>query len=263
VAVRPVGHNDGVTSEDRDLRQTWLMRTPIAHRGLHAAADGRPENSLAAFAHACALGFPAEMDVRLTRDGEVVVFHDRALQRLTGASGIVEERTAAELRGLRLLGTAEPVPLLRDVLDLVAGRVPLLIELKPSAPGPELEHAVVEALAGYEGEVAISSFHRRALRALDRAGAPQAVGQLSRWRPVPAVGVRPAFLGRHVASAPLRVASPRRGAGPVVLAWTVRSAEQARRALRFVDNYIFEGFVPVPADAHRVSGPRSAPGAAR
>ena len=55
------------------------MRTPIAHRGLHSARDGRPENSLAAFEHACALGFPAELDVRLTRDREVVVFHDRAL----------------------------------------------------------------------------------------------------------------------------------------------------------------------------------------
>src|SRR3954466_4751370 len=137
-------HNPRITG-DRDLRDGWLVRTPIAHRGLHAARDGRPENSLAAFAHACALGFPAEMDVRLTRDGEVVVFHDRALERLTGASGSVDERTAAELRGLRLLGTAEPVPLLRDVLALVAGRVPLLIELKPSALGADLEHAVVEA----------------------------------------------------------------------------------------------------------------------
>ena len=99
-------HNARVITGDRDLRDTWLMRTPIAHRGLHAARDGRPENSLAAFAHACALGFPAELDVRLTRDGEVVVFHDRALRRLTGAAGRVEDRAAAELRALRLLGTA-------------------------------------------------------------------------------------------------------------------------------------------------------------
>ena len=127
------------------------MRTPIAHRGLHAARDGRPENSLAAFAHACALGFPAELDVRLTRDGEVVVFHDRALRRLTGAAGRVEDRAAAEVRALRLLGTGERVPLLREVLDLVGGRVPLLIELKAGAPPTRLEHAVLAALDGYAG----------------------------------------------------------------------------------------------------------------
>src|ERR671932_1315469 len=104
--VREPGQNAAIT-EDRDLRDTWLMRTPIAHRGLHAAADGRPENSLAAFDRACALGFPAELDVRLTRDGRVVVFHDRVLRRLTGAGGRVEERDAAEVRALRLLGTDE------------------------------------------------------------------------------------------------------------------------------------------------------------
>ena len=83
------------------------MRTPIAHRGLHS--EGRPENSLAAFEHACALGFPAELDVRLTRDREVVVFHDRALRRLTGAGGRVEDRDAAALRALRLLDSGERI----------------------------------------------------------------------------------------------------------------------------------------------------------
>jgi glycerophosphoryl diester phosphodiesterase len=220
------------------------MRTPIAHRGLHAAAERRPENSLAAFERACALGFPAELDVRLTRDRQVVVFHDRALRRLTGAEGNVEDRDAAEICALRLLGSSERVPLLRDVLALVDGRVPLLVELKSSPLWPDLEPAVLEALDGYAGEVAIQSFSSRALRELDRCAAPHAIGHLWRWRRVPAPGVRPAFLGRHVAGMPLRVPRVRRDAGPVVLAWTVRSPEQARRALRFADNYIFDGFVP-------------------
>src|ERR671932_1576515 len=98
--VREPGQNAAIT-EDRDLRDGWLVRTPIAHRGLHAAQEGRPENSLAAFAQACALGFPAELDVRLTRDGEVVVFHDRALKRMTGAAGPVDDRDARELTRLR------------------------------------------------------------------------------------------------------------------------------------------------------------------
>src|SRR3954447_23652997 len=252
-------HNPRITG-DRDLRDGWLVRTPIAHRGLHAAGDGRPENSLAAFAHACALGFPAELDVRLTRDGEVVVFHDRALRRLTGAPGRVEDRAAAEVRALRLLRTGERVPLLAEVLDLVAGRVPLLIELKSGAPPTRLEQAVLTALDGYAGDVAVQSFKLRTVRELDRREAPGAIGRLWRRRTVPAPGERVAFVGCHVAGVPRRAVRRQREAGAVVLAWTVRSPEQAERALRFVDNYIFEGFVPQP---HVVTAPGSAAGASR
>jgi glycerophosphoryl diester phosphodiesterase len=239
VSDRGQGENPRATTAPADLRPHWLTHAPIAHRGLHAAHDGRPENSLAAFAHACALGFPAELDVRLTRDGEVVVFHDRALRRLTGAAGRVEDRAAAEVRALRLLGTGERVPLLREVLDLVGGRVPLLIELKSGAPPTRLEHAVLAALDRYAGEVAIQSFKLRTVRELDRREAPHAVGRLWRRRTVPAVGERVAFVGCHVDGAPRRAVRRRRDAGAVVLAWTVRSPEQAERALRFVDNYIF------------------------
>src|SRR4051794_22662875 len=259
VCVRRPRHNARVITGDRDLRDGWLMRTPIAHRGLHAAREGRPENSLAAFAHACALGFPAELDVRLTRDGEVVVFHDRALRRLTGAGGRVEERYAAEVRALRLQGTDERVPLLGEVLELVGGRVPLLIELKSGAPPTALERAVLAALDGYAGDVAIQSFKLRTVRELDRCEPPHAIGHLWHRRTVPAAGDRVAFVGCHMDGLPRRAVRRRREAGAVVLAWTVGSPEQAERALRFVDNYIFEGFVP----EHGVSTLRSAAGASR
>jgi glycerophosphoryl diester phosphodiesterase len=243
-----------------DLRDSWLLRTPIAHRGLHDLAARRPENSLAAFDHSCALGFPIELDVRMTSDGEVVAFHDRWLRRLTGAPGRVEDRSAAELAALRVLGTGERVPLLRDVLALVAGRVPLLVELKSSVPRPPLERAVLDALDGYAGDVAIQSFRRHALRELERHDAPFAVGHLWHRRPRSGGGTAPAFYGCHVDGAPSRAIRRRREAGAVVLAWTVRSEEQAAEALRFVDNYIFEGFVPA-GFAHPVTAPRSAPGA--
>jgi glycerophosphoryl diester phosphodiesterase len=233
------------------------MRTPIAHRGLHAAADGRPENSLAAFERACALGFPIELDVRLTRDGRVAVFHDRALRRMTGARGRIEDREAAELRGLRLLHTNQRVPLLEEVLELVGARVPLLVELKAGAPPTALEAAVLQALRGYGGEVAIQSFKLRTVRELDRQEAPHAIGQLWHRRSLPAADDRVAFVGCHVDGAPRKAVRRRREDGAVVLAWTVRSQEQADRALRFVDNYIFEGFVP----QHGVNAPRSAEGA--
>jgi glycerophosphoryl diester phosphodiesterase len=235
------------------------MHTPIAHRGLHAIADGRPENSLAAFERSCALGFPAELDVRLTRDGRVAVFHDRTLRRLTGARGRVEDRDAAELRALRLLRTNQRVPLLDEVLELVAGRVPLLLELKAATPRAALEAAVLEALRGYRGEVAIQAFRLRTVRELDRQETPHAVGHLWHRRSLPATGDRVAFVGCHVDGVPRRAVQRRREAGGVVLAWTVRSPEQAERALRFADNYIFEGFVP----QHGVSAPRSAAAASR
>jgi len=245
------------------------MRTPIAHRGLHAARDGRPENSLAAFAHACDHGFPAELDVRLTRDGQAVVFHDRTLRRLTGADGRAEDRDAAEVRALRLLGTGERVPLLREVLELVDGRVPLLVELKAGVPGAPLERTVLDALDGYGGEVAIQSFKRRTLRELDRAEAPHAIGHLRRRRSPLATGPRIAFFGCHVDGLSTRAVRRRREAGAVVLAWTVRSDEQAQRALRFVDNYIFEGFLPAGANGNGHGNPNgngghhlSAPGSA-
>ena len=250
--VREPGHNASIT-EDRDLRDTWLMRTPIAHRGLHAARDGRPENSLAAFARCCALGFPAELDVRLTRDGRVVVFHDRTLRRLAGARGRVEDHAVGDLRALRLLRTNQRIPRLEEVLELVDGRVPLLLELKSGAPPAALERAVVEALRGYRGEVAIQSFELRTVRELDRHEPPHAIGHLWRRRGIAASEEGVAFVGCHVDRAPRRAVQRRRAAGRVVLAWTVRSPDEAERALRFVDNYIFEGFVP----EHGVSAPRS------
>jgi glycerophosphoryl diester phosphodiesterase len=235
------------------------MRTPIAHRGLHAAADGRPENSLAAFERACTLGFPCEMDVRITRDGRVAVFHDRTLRRLTGARGRIEDREAAELRGLRLLRTNQRVPLLDEVLELVDGRVPLLLELKSAGPPAALERAVLATLSGYGGEVAIQAFALRTVRELDRHEPPHAVGRLWHRRTLAGGGDRVAFVGCHVDGAARRAVRRRREQGAVVLAWTVRSQEQGDRVLRFVDNYIFEGFVP----AHAVSAPRSAAGASR
>jgi glycerophosphoryl diester phosphodiesterase len=245
-----------------DLHRNWLTLAPIAHRGLHDLAAGAPENSLAAFERCCRLGFAGELDVRLTRDGEVVVFHDRALRRLTGAPGRVEDRDAGAITALELLGTGERVPLLRDLLALVDGRVPLLIELKPCALGPALEHAVVRALRGYRGDVAIQTFKRRSVKHLDRAAAPHAVGHLWRRLHVHGAQVRPAFYGCHVAVAGGAAVRRRRQAGAIVLAWTVRSPAQAERALRFVDNYIFEGFVPEVA-SHPLSAPGSALAAAR
>src|SRR5512147_108799 len=130
----------------------WLLETPIAHRGLHDARYGVIENSLPAFWTAARGGFPAELDVRLLADGAVVVFHDRDLDRMTGATGPIAARNARELRAILLSGGAagdDPriddarIPLLSDVLDLIAGATPLLIEVKNEGEVGPLERALL------------------------------------------------------------------------------------------------------------------------
>jgi glycerophosphoryl diester phosphodiesterase len=248
------------TSLSADLRGSWLTRAPIAHRGLHSEAGERPENSLAAVAACCDAGIPAELDVRLTRDGEVAVFHDRTLRRLTGRRGRVEDRDAAQLGALRLLGTRERIPMLTEVLELVDGRVGLLLELKCHDGGSRLERAVLRTLAGYGGDVAMGSFRRRCLRHLRDGEAAHAVGHLSRGYVLAARRVDPAFIGCRVAALPHRAVQRRRAAGAVVLAWTVRSRAEHDWALGHADNVIFEGYEQVAGPgAHAISAPRSAP----
>src|SRR5262245_59124208 len=108
----------------------WLVRTPIAHRGLHDVSRGVIENSLPAFWAASRAGYPAELDVRLLADGEIVVFHDQTLDRLTNEAGPIASRTSRDLKDVFLSGATtddDPrfddarIPLLRDVFDLIAG----------------------------------------------------------------------------------------------------------------------------------------------
>jgi len=137
----------------------WLLKTPIAHRGLHGA--GVPENSLAAFHAAMRRGYAIEFDVRLAGGDVPVVFHDAGLKRMTGVDRELAETPVAALRKLGLRGTAEHVPTFAEVLATVAGIVPLLIELKTPADRPPgtLETAVWGVLAGYRGAYAVQSLN--------------------------------------------------------------------------------------------------------
>lgn len=141
-----------------------FLTTPLAHRALHDVAQGRPENSRAAIRAAIARGYGIEIDLQPSRDGAAMVFHDYDMGRLTGRAGPIRLQSAAELAKTPLLGGDEGVPGLDEVLDLVAGRVPLLIELKDQhgqmgATDGGLERAVAAALAGYRGDVALMSFN--------------------------------------------------------------------------------------------------------
>ncbi len=151
-----------------------------AHRGLHNEAEGRPENSLSAFRAAVDAGFGAELDVHLMRDGNLAVVHDSDLTRVTGLSARIEDLTAEDLPGYPLLGSGETIPLFEDVLDVFAGKTPLIVELKTSGGNaPALTDAVMARLGGYKGLFCVESFDPHVLLCL-RSGYPEVIrGQLS------------------------------------------------------------------------------------
>ncbi|HHB80131.1 MAG TPA: phosphodiesterase, partial [Aliiroseovarius sp.] len=149
-----------------------FLRLPIAHRALHDLTDGRPENSLSAIRAAIQAGYGIEIDLQPSADGVPMVFHDYTLDRLTGAKGPISQRTAAELGQIPLAGSShgDTIPTLAEVLDLVAGQVPLLIEIKDrdGALGPDvgtLSREAAEVLAAYTGPVAVMSFTPHAIAA--------------------------------------------------------------------------------------------------
>lgn len=140
---------------------------PYAHRGLWGGE--LPENSLGAFRAAAEAGFAIELDIQLSRDGEVMVFHDYTLDRVCGRAGKISELSAAELGNIPLNGIEnEHIPTLREVLDTVAGRVPLLIELKGENGNTALVPAALAVLAGYGGAWCMESFNPLLLRAVKK-----------------------------------------------------------------------------------------------
>lgn len=240
----------------------WLLRIPIAHRGLHDAAGGVIENSLPAFWAAARAGYPAELDVRLLADGEVVVFHDQNLDRLTDESGPIAARTSGDLRGVTLSGAGTDearIPLLRDVLDLVAGSTPLLIEVKNEGDVGMLEDAVAALLATYRGAYAVQSFHPGTVKYWRKHAADTPRGLLSgdfrdekvdektrqSLRNMESIDeCEPDFIGYDIRLLPNDIVTRQRATGRRVLGWTARALPEAESALIHCDNVIFEGFDP-------------------
>ena len=137
-----------------------------AHRGLHGG--GVPENSLAAFELACEKGYGIELDVQLSRDGVVMVFHDYTLIRMTGVDKKVCELDASELKTLALDGSDQTIPTFEEVLELVGGRVPLLVELKGESTNASLCAPVAELLNKYEGDFCVESFNPMLVKAIKK-----------------------------------------------------------------------------------------------
>jgi glycerophosphoryl diester phosphodiesterase len=233
---------------------------PFAHRGLWSL-EGPPENSVGAIAAACAAGYGVELDVRITADGEAVVFHDPTFERMCGVKGWVEETLFEEARQLRLKGTEERIPTLSEVLAAAAGRSMLLIELKVAAGREgDLEERVANLLDGYGGAFAVIGFnaqslawfakHRpRFLRGLDAERlSDEALAEttldLAYLFEGQVMMAKPHFLALDVASTAGKVGRRYRKQGLPVVAWTVRGKDQVVAHSPDWDNFIFEGFEP-------------------
>ena len=154
--------------------QNWIY----AHRGYHG--EGAPENSMEAFRRARSEGFGIELDVHLMADGNLAVIHDASLLRTTGQEGFIEDLTAFDLGKYSLEGTDQTIPLFADVLDLIKGRVPLIVELKSERDNfAQLTQKVCEILDGYSGVYCIESFDPRCIRWLRKHRPDVIRGQLS------------------------------------------------------------------------------------
>ncbi|MDT6938764.1 glycerophosphodiester phosphodiesterase [Brucella pseudogrignonensis] len=231
----------------------WLKKQPIAHRGLHDLNNTRWENTLAAFAAAAKAGFAIECDVHLTKDGGVIVFHDDDLERLTGQKGRISDLTLAEATALKIGGTNDHAPSLREMLDLVAGRVPVVIELKGIEGRDDgLVAAVANELAGYKGEAAIMSFDHHLVRlfASDAPGIPGGLTaegtQMKHFEAhFSMLAHQISFVSYNVHHLPNPFVSfVREKLNLPVISWTVRNPEMKTHSDQNVDQITFEGFDP-------------------
>jgi glycerophosphoryl diester phosphodiesterase len=241
-------------------RVAFLSAQPYAHRGLHGT--GCPENSRAAFATAIAAGHGIELDVQAARDGEPFVFHDKMLDRLTFGQGLFSAHTAHELDQIKMRDNGETLPRLSEILGLVAGRAPILIEIKtPNVPVGVLCLGVRRALEGYAGNVAIMSFNPavgrwfrnhapRFVRGLviTEQGPETRLARLQREleRRVSLWTVKPDFLAYDIRDLPSPFASGQHSRGLKLLTWTVRTAQQERTAFAHADEMIYEKPVALP-----------------
>ncbi|MBS0124636.1 glycerophosphodiester phosphodiesterase family protein [Thetidibacter halocola] len=244
------------------LPAAFLAR-PIAHRALHGTAG--PENSRDAIRAAVEAGYGIEIDLQPSRDGQAMVFHDYDLGRLTGEKGPIRQRDAAALAGLALKGTGDGIPTLPEVLGLVAGRVPLLIELKDQhgsmgETDGTLETATAAALEGYDGPVAVMSFNPHmvarmagllpglprglttcAYPAKDWLTLPRAVRtHLARIPDFDRTGA--SFVSHQHTDLSSQPVAALKARGVPVLCWTIRTPDQAGTARRVADQITFEGF---------------------
>ena len=233
----------------------WLITRASAHRGFHG--NGIPENSKPAFLKAIELGYPIETDVQLTSDLVPVCFHDDTLNRMTGKDARIWDVSFEDVRKLKLADSDEQIMTFEEFLNLVDGRVPLLIEIKSQPPHNEdVAKKVIDLLKNYKGEYVIQSFDPRVMRVIRKIAPTVIRGQLiepeknEKLNPLThfilSKGLmnfmsKPDFINYNAKYLPL---SRRLKKGKRVLCWTIQNEVEEEKALPFVEGYVFENIVP-------------------
>lgn len=232
----------------------WYVKYKIAHRGLHN--DTMPENSLTAFQNAIDHGFAIEMDLRLLADGTVVAFHDGNLKRMCGVNFKVEEISKKDLPYFLLDNSAQHIPTLKEILDLVDNQVPLMLELKPSKNRKQLAEAVYKILKKYKGRVAVKSFDPRIVLWFRKMNVKYPIGMLSSnfkttyaplfqriflKRFVLFRRIKPDFVSYEWNGLPNRFLTKKK---LPILTWTIRSEQQEKEVLKYASTVIFENYIP-------------------
>ncbi|MES2435475.1 MAG: glycerophosphodiester phosphodiesterase family protein [Pseudomonadota bacterium] len=242
-----------------------FLKAPLAHRAYHNRSLGRPENSRGAIKAAIAAGYGIEIDLQLSSDGVVMVFHDEALDRLTPASGLVKHQTAAALSQINLRDCDETIPTLIEILALVAGRTPLLIEIKDqtdtmSDTDGRLESATAALLASYQGPVAVMSFNPHSVAHMARLaphiprGLTTSAYDATDWAPLAAktcahlreIPDYDRTLSSFISHEAVDLARPRvtdlKSQGAAILCWTIRSPAAEAEARKIAQNITFETY---------------------
>lgn len=242
---------------------SWLVARPIAHRGLHDQARGIIENTATAFARAVERNYAIECDLQLSADGEAVVFHDETLDRLTEARGPVISHRLDELMAIAIKGTKDRIQTLAELIRQVNGSVPLVIEIKSHWDGnPVLVTRSLDVLRLFKGKFALMSFDPAIIELIRRLAPtiprglvadryddpwydrlPRATRmELKTFAHLPRT--KPDFISFHYTELPYAPVAEFRSAGHPVITWTLRCADEARRALRHSDQVTFEGYRP-------------------
>lgn len=230
----------------------WLTARPIAHRGLHDSNRGIFENTLSAFEAAIAQNYAIECDLQYAADSVPMVFHDFDLERLCGLKGDVRDKMSNELQLMSVGQTNDKIPNLLQMLDLVQGRVPLIVELKGREGDDDgFAGAVLDALDHYQGPVALMSFNHHLLKDLRALGCSYPLG-LTAMGDAPdtfftheeifSIGID--FISYHVEHLPNPFIEAQRQKNMPIISWTVRSMDQKLHSDTYADQITFEGFDP-------------------
>lgn len=238
---------------------SFLTSNLIAHRGYHSEKDAIPENSIPAFIKAIENNYIIELDLHVLKDGNVVVFHDDNLNRMTGIDKNIRDTTYDEIKNLKLQNTNNYIPLFKDVLNVIQSRVPIIIEFKYDVKAGILEKATMNILKDYSGEFVVKSFSPFSILWFKKYCPNIIRGFLSSNMDSEKCVLKKCFLksnlllkfldvdflSYNIDSLPSKNVEKFRE-NHIVLGWTVRNKESFDKGKKYCDNLICENFDVLP-----------------